>query len=444
MNKLLITMLILGASLNASAQGSFSLEDAKSYAHSNNKRMTNADLAVQNAIYQKNETMAIGLPQVNFNGSFNHFINLPVQVVDASFFNPMAPAGETIAFRAGTTYNSSGTLQANQIIFNGSYIVGLQVSKFFVDFQRSIAKQTQEDVIFNVIQAYQYCAVAKENLQFIDSMVLMTEELLNKQLNYYELEMIVKEDIDQMEYALLSTKNAQMNARLQYENSITMLKLAMNYPMDQTLEISDDVNKLMASSSIANQGSIQNNLNYQIQQQQIVLSQYNLKNNKFANLPTLNAFFQQTYNAYRNEFNFFADEKWYPQTIWGLQLSVPIFASGSRYAKIQQAQVRLMQDENSLSILEESLKMQELQTKNNLLSAQQKLDLQQKNVQLARSIYLNTLAKEEIGKESSLVVTQKYNQYLMAQSEYIASLLNVFQSKLTLDKLYNQLIENKN
>lgn len=424
-------------------QQKFSLEDAKHYAYANNKRLTNAALSVENASQQMKETTAIGLPQVNMSGSFNHFINLPVQVVDASFFNPMAPEGETISFRAGTTYNASGTLQATQMVFNGSYIVGLQVAKQFVGFQETLAKQTEEDVIFNVIQAYQYCAIAKENLQFIDSMVIITQQLLDKQKNYLDLELIIKEELDQIEFALLTTKNAQTNARIQYDNSLAMLKMTMNFPMDQTIEISDGVDKLMAANSTTNNGSIRNNMNYQILEKQIVLSGYNIKNNKMAYLPTLNAFFQQTYNAYRNEFNLFADEKWFPQTLWGLQLNVPIFSSGARSAKIAQSKIKLMQEENNLIILEESLKYQELQLKNNLLSAQQRLELQTQNVKIAKSIYMNSVTREQIGKENSIIVTQKYNQYLVAQSEYIASLIDSFQAKLNLDKLYNQITENK-
>lgn len=443
MFKLIAPVLIIMVTPFTHAQQKFTLEDAKHYAYANNKRITNASLSIDNATQQMKETTAIGLPQINLSGSFNHFINLPVQVVDASFFNPMAPDGETISFRAGTTYNASGTLQATQMVFNGSYIVGLQVAKLFVGFQETLSKQTEEDVIFNVIQAYQYCAVAKENLQFIDSMVLITQQLLDKQKNYLELELIIKEDIDQLEYALLSTKNAQTNARIQYENAIAMLKMTMNYPMDQAIEISDDVDKLMISSANIQNGSIKNNINYQLQEQQIVLSGYNMKNNKMAYLPTLNAFFQQTYNAYRNEFNFFADEKWFPQTLWGLQLNVPIFSSGGRAAKVAQARIKLMQDENNLSLLEESLKFQELQLKNNLMSAQQRLELQTQNVNIAKSIYTNSITREQIGKENSIIVTQKYNQYLIAQSEYVASLIDLFQAKLNLDKLYNQLSENK-
>lgn len=443
MHKLFIPILLLLTISYAQGQQNFSLEDAKQYAHSNNKRLVNSSLSVDLAQQQKKETTAYGLPQVNLSGSFNHFINLPVQVVSANFLNPMAPDGETISFRAGTKFNASGTLQASQMVFNGSYIIGLQVAKQFIGFQETLSKQTEEDVVFNVIQAYQYCAVAKENLQFIDSMVLMTQELLDKQKNYFDLELIVKEEIDQIEYVLLTTKNAQTNAHIQYENALAMLKMAMNFPMDQPIEISDNVQNLMLASSNSNAGSISNNINYQLQQQQIVLSTYSMKNNKMAYLPTLNAFFQQTYNAYRNEFNFFANEKWFPQTLWGLQLNVPVFSSGGRAAKVAQSRIQVMKDENNLAILEENLKFQEIQLKNNLLSAQQRLELQTQNVKIAKSIYLNSATREQIGKENSIIVTQKYNQYLIAQSEYVASQIDVFTAKLNLDKLYNQIIENK-
>jgi outer membrane protein len=424
----------------STAQTSFTLEAAKSYAYENNLRVTNSDLAVKNAIQQRNETRAIGLPQLEMNGSFNHFINLPVQVVDAKFFNPFAPDGETIAFRAGTKFNSSGTFQASQIVFNGSYIVGLQMSKFYIGLQEDVSRQTQEDVIFNVIQAYQYCAIAKENLRFIDSMVLITEELVKKQQNYFDLGLIIQEELDQLKFALQSTINGKMNAQLQYENSLTLLKMTMNYPMDQAIDISERPQQLINLQHSA-KPSIYNNMNFILQQKQVTFSTYNLKNNQYAYLPSLNAFFQQTYNAFRNEFNFFADEKWYPQTIWGLQLSVPIFSSGYRQARVNQAKIRLMQEENNLKILEESLKMQEIQNKNNLLNAQNRLQLQQENVRLARSIYINSITREEIGKESSINVTQKYNQLLIAQSEMTGAMLDVLQAQLQLEKLYNHLIK---
>ena len=112
-------------SLEATGQNksSFSLAEAKTYALENNPTLKNAVLNVESSIARKREIIGIGLPQVSFNGSFQNFINLPVQVVGANFINPNAGPNETIAFTAGTRYSSNGTLQANQLLFNGSYIV---------------------------------------------------------------------------------------------------------------------------------------------------------------------------------------------------------------------------------------------------------------------------------------------------------------------------------
>ena len=99
-----------------------------------------------------------------------------------------------------------------------------------------------------------------------------------------------------------------------------------------------------------------------------------------------------------------------------------------------------MQDENTLKITNQALKMQEIQAMNNLIGAKQRLELQKENVQLAGKIYANTLIKEKIGKESGFVVTQKYNQLMIAQAQYTGSMVELFQAKLLLDKLYNQIL----
>ena len=439
-----ITLLLgLTLSFNSIAQvkKSFSLDEAKVYAIENNPTAKNAALDSEIAVQKKNETRAIGLPQVSFSGSFNNFINLPVQVVGANFINPNAAPGETIAFKAGTDYSAAGTLQFNQILFNGSYLVGLQVSKLFVDFQRTLEYQSVENVVFNVIQAYEIAAVAKDNIAFVDSMVIITEKLINKQKNYLELGLMKQDDMDQLSYSLLTAKNAQSDAMIQYQNAMVMLKMTMNYPMENDIELTENSARLMLKSNISSgTRSLDNNHNIKVLEQQRQLDYYNMKYVKSAYLPTLNAFFQQTYNAYRNEFNFFANEKWFPQTLWGLQLSVPIFTSGGNIARVKQAEIKLKQDENSISQLKQSLKFQEIQAKNNLSGALQKLDLQQANIDLAGKIYNNALIRENIGQETSITVTQKYNQLVMAQAQYTSAKIAVFTAKLELDKLYNQIL----
>lgn len=424
-------------------KSTFTLSEAKIYALENHLSIKNASWDVQSAIYKKNETRAIGLPQLNLQGTFNQFINLPIQVVDASFINPNAKPGETISFRAGTNYNSAGSLQVSQLLFNGSYLVGLQVSKQYVEFSKTLESQTKEQVVFSVIQAYNTVAVAAENVRFMDSLLAVTQALIDKQVNYFELGLMTPEDMDQMKYSLLIAKNAVTSAETQYKNAIVLLKLTMNYPIEKEITISEDSETLMNKSRVLG-GKIENNIGLQTLSGQKELSLYSLKNERYANLPSLNAYFNQTYNAYRNKFDFFTNNNWFSQTFWGMQLSIPIFSGGQRHYRVKQATVSVMKNENMITQLTQSLKMQEVQAKNNLNAAMEQLSLQKSNLELADRIYKNALVKEQIGSQNSIVVTQKYNQLLQSQTQFTAAKLAVFTEQLNLDKLYNQILSPKN
>lgn len=439
MNKLVIMSILLMLAISGKAQSSFSLVDAKLYALEHNLSIKNAENDNEAARQRYIEVRGMGLPQIDFNGTFNNFINLPVQVVDASFINPNAPPGSTVEFRAGTDYSAAGTLQASQLIFNGSYIIGLKAADYLTKFQETASDITKEDVLFNVIQAYQLASVAKQNIEFADSMVIITEELIEKQQNYLELGLMKQEDMDQLNFSLLSAKNSQLAAELQYKNALSVLKYTMGYPMEGSMEITNTPEQLIAQPTLS-KGSIQNNLTYSLLQKQVTLSELNIQNNRFKSLPTLSAFFQHTYNAYRNEFNFFADEKWYPQTVWGLQLNVPIFSGLSRRAVTAQSRITLMNDQNKLEQMEQTLSFQMEQAKNNLEGAQSQNELQKANVDLAKSLYENAITKEKIGNGNSIVVTQQYNQLIMAQAQYTGTLIELFKAKLDLDKIYNNIL----
>lgn len=435
-----IAFIAVVASSNAQVSESFTLLDAKDYALNNHNNIKNANYDIEVARLKIVETRGMGLPQIDGSASFQNFINIPVQIVPATSFNPNADPDDVMEFRMGTDYSASATVQVNQLIFNGSYIVGLQAAALYKKVAETSALSTKEDVLFNVIQAYELAAVAKENLVFVDSMVILTEQLVEKQQNYLELGMMVKQDLDQTKFALASVKNGQLSAKLQYDNTLEMLKLAMGYPMDQNIEISESTEDL-ASQEHVTSGSIANNLNFQLMEQQIDLNALNVRNYQMSQLPSLYGFFQHTYNAYRSEFNFFdTNLKWYPQTLWGIQLNVPIFSGLQRHSQVQQAKVELMKSETSLEQLENGLRFQELQAQNKLLSAKSTYILNKENVDLARTIYDNTVAKQEVGKATSIEVTQAQNQYISAESQYLASLIEIYNAKRELDKIYNNIL----
>ena len=147
--KVLVTVLSIVSliAVPANTLGQMTLLDAKEYALKNHFDIVNADLEYNKALFKKKEYLSAGMPEAFIKGGFNQFPNLPVQVIDASFFNPLAGEGEVIAFRAGTEFNSSASLNINQLLFDGSYFVGVQASKLLVELQ-SIQKVEQEKKFF--------------------------------------------------------------------------------------------------------------------------------------------------------------------------------------------------------------------------------------------------------------------------------------------------------
>ncbi|MFT5777767.1 MAG: outer membrane protein [Crocinitomicaceae bacterium] len=441
MNKIIPIALMFFLTGSTWAQETFSLADAKAYTLTHNLTIKNSENDIKSAEQRFIEIRGMGLPQVDIIGGFSNFINLPITIVDASFINPNAAPGETISFRAGTKYTASGSIQATQLLFNGSYLIGLQAADYLTMLQENATQVTKEDAIFNVIQAYQLAAVATENLAFADSMVLTTERLIDKQSNYLELGLIKQEEMDQLNYSLLMSKDARLSAELQLKNAISLLKFSMGYPMKDNLAITDKADVLLRESALStNTESVTQNLTYTMLEKQVTLSEFDVRNNQFANLPSLSTYFTHTYNAYRNEFNFFAKQPYYAQTVWGLQLNIPVFSGLSRHARTEQARVRLLNDQNSLKMMENTLTFQAEQARNNLAGAQSKHELQKENIALAQSIYDKAITKKEIGEGNSIIVTQKYNQLIMAQAQYTGALIELFNARLSLDKIYNNIL----
>ncbi len=439
MKHLIVTLgLLCAASMQAQE---FSLFEAQEYALENAEQVGKSRLDLESAEKQVVETRAMGLPQISSEMNFQNFLNIPVQVLDASAFNPQAEEGELASFRFGTDYSANAGITLNQLIFDGSYIVGLQVSRFYTEFVASSIEKSKQDVLADVTEAYEMVLISARNKDFVDTLVSVTEDLFDKQNDLFELGLITQEQLDQTEYSLLTVKANEIAAQVAFENAQTMLKMTMAYPLEQDISLSEDLDQLLLDQMSDLSGSIENNLQLDLLRKQKRLSEYDLKNKKMSNLPSLGGFFNHQYNAFRNEFNFFdTDQDWFSQTVWGLRLSIPIFSSGERWAKMQKAKIAIKQDELSIQQLERGLQAQEIQLKNNLKQARTNLDLKKQNVELARKIYNNSLTKAEIGKENSIMVTQKYNQLVGAQTEYVNAMLNVFNTKIQMDELYNNLI----
>lgn len=442
--KQLLTLLILASAipLFAQDQTSFSLLEAEDFGVNNSEKMKNSMLDYEAARRRVWETTSIGLPQVSAKGEFQQLIDIPTQVVDASLFNPMAPPGEVMEFQMGQEFSTGLTFTVSQLIFDGSYLVGLKFSKFWMKMNENGMDRSKSEIKSMVREAYYNVLVAEKNVDLMDSILIATEKMEKQTKIFFDNGLILKEDADQMTFTLNRIKASKGNAERQLEIAYNLLKLQMGYDFEKEIELTESLDDVLAAiladSPVSKDYDPKKNNNYQMLNEQKTLDEFNVQNEKAKYYPSFGAFFTHAQNAYRNEFNFFDDLPWYPTTIWGLQLNIPITTSGGQYMRVQQAKIKVEQDQNNISQLERTLEFQELQLKAQFQNAYDLMMIEKKNVELAQFIYEQALKKKSNGAISSLEVTQLQNQLLQAEGSYIGAIMELLSVKIQLDKLFNE------
>jgi len=441
MLKISSSVLILMFVLNmANAQTTvMSLEQARQYGLENRRAMTIADLEILSAQKRVLEATSIGLPQVNADGTFQQYINIPTTVVDASFLNPNAPAGSTIAFRMGMPYSMMGGISASQLLFDGSYFVGLQVTKHVAEFVAMNKSQVAADLQYQITQAYFNVLMAQANVNIMDSIVLSTESLFLKMQKMKEIGFVQQQDVDQLEMNWSRALAMKNNAQRMYIVAINMLKMQIAYPYDKELAVDQSLDHYLNRMILEYgelKGSVENNMNVMLMEKRKEISEYELKYNKYVHFPQLSTFFQHQYMAFRNDFSFFQAGDWFPSTAWGVTLRVPISSGGMRNAQMQMARIDVMKREEEITEMRNSLMFQEIRLIQEFENAIEQLRIEEKNVALAMRIYNNVTQKKEIGMTSTLELTQTYAQVLTAQADYIRACSNILMTKNELDNLY--------
>ena len=154
---------------------------------------------------------------------------------------------------------------------------------------------------------------------------------------------------------------------------------------------------------------------------------------KMSYLPVVSGFYSRTEKILRPDFDMT------PPNLVGLQMSIPIFSSGSRKSKLDRARIDYETMLNNKELLTDQLLIQEKQLRFNLRTGLEQYESQKSNVEVSRRVYDNINLKYQQGLVSSLDLTTANNNYLQAETSYINALMQLLNAQLELDKLLNKL-----
>jgi len=417
----------------------FTLKEAQDFAVVNSYFTRGAIMDVTMAEQKVKEITGLGLPQITGNASYNYFIDIPTQLIPANAFDPNAPADEFAELQFGTKHNMKTGIQVNQMIFDGAYVIGLKASKTYRELAYAKKAKSVVEIKRDVVKAYGLAIVSKMNLDYVKENEAKLKSLVKENQAIYDAGFLEEKDLDQVKLLLLNTQSVLIETINGYKVSQDMLKFTMGMPIGETIVLTQDIEAIKKPFIAKNENlnaklSLSTHVDYRRASANLESQSLSLSNEKMTYYPKLYGFLNLEGNNFGNKFNAFSSSgKWFPTTIVGLQLNVPIFTGGQRHMKVQQAKVGLEQAELQLEQMEQGLQLDLANKRNTYEAAMNKLDINQKNLDLSSRIKDQTRIKYKEGMSSSVELTQTENQFLQSQINFVLSMYDVITSKADLD-----------
>ena len=440
MKKIAIIYLIL-FSFELQSQDSFTLNQAIEFGLINNSTSKNAAKDVKIANAKKWETIATGLPQINSFIEYNNNIKQPISLVPAEFFggNP----GEFAELSFGTKQTIDGSVTLSQLLFDGSYSVGLASIKLYMDIAYKAKIKTDLEIKRAIISAYGNALASQERV------TILKRNLSNVQNNLDEIEKIYRngltelENVEQLRITHSTIKNSLDYSSKLKKTSLSLLKLVIGYDIDKEIVLSNSLQDLTLKS-ILEKKSIENfqmekNIDYQMALNNSKSQRTLLTLEKSKALPTVRAFIKGGYDGNNDTFKFFnSDQNWYGYSIAGVSMSIPIFSSLRRSAKTQQAEIEFEKSKVDLSESEKKIIIELDNANSEYQFAVNSYNNAAENVKLAEKIERKNQIKFLEGLISGLELRQAQIQLYSIQNQLIQSMLEVINKKTNLEGILTQ------
>jgi outer membrane protein TolC len=429
---------------NQNATSNFSLQQCLDYALNNNATLQNAKLDQEIAKEKVKEIFGSGLPQINFAGNLNYFIEFPTSVIPASAFIPSAPAGEYLAFQFGLPMNSTAGFNASQLLFNGEFLVGMQASKAYAELMGRTLKRTETEILLQVTKAYYLALTNEERIKTFNYNIERLEKLFSDTKAMHQQGFVEQLDLDRLTVSLNTLKIEKQKMEAYTTVGYQLLKFQMGMPISQTLILTDtDLEKNLKLESELD-APVGNRIELKLMDSQRRLNELELHRIRASYLPSLVAIAAADYQAYRADFGniFFkpVTNRWYPQVLVGLQLNVPIFKGMSTHAKATQAQLNLKKTENDRAQVIRGIEVEVANARTQYANSLKNLSSQKENLKLAKEVARVTQLKYEQGVGSNLEVVTAESEYRSAQTQYVNTLFETLSAQVDLKKANGSLI----
>ncbi len=426
--------------VRAQQSASFTLDEAVQYALSHNVNVLKAENEVLKAKKKVWETTAMGFPNINASVSYQKFIEQPVNLMPARIFNPQAPQDRYVPVKFGTEQNMKWNATLNQLIFSGSYIVGLYSSRTYKKISENAALKTKQKIREAVVQAYANALLTEASLEILYANIKTVKQNLHEVSEMYKNGLAEQTDVEQLEITLTQLNDQKDYLERLHDTAYEMLNYIMGRNPGDPLVLTEDLKSLYEKSVDLNllksDLSPENNIDYQIAANKMKAGKLQVRYQQSQFLPTIVGFVSYGKNAYNNDFKFFDDDQnWYEQSLFGVSINIPIFNGFVKLKRLGQARLDYLNAKMDFENLQRDLQIRFRKAQNDYEHALNQVNLARKNWDLAAKIEKREQIKFTEGVGNSFQLAQARLQLYRMQQAYLQALVDVLNKKVQLENI---------
>ena len=423
--KLLLSLVIVGFVSFANAQEIVALKDAVNFALENKAEAKRADLAIKKAEYKIDEARAGALPQISADAGMQYSPILQQMVLTF--------AGQQMKGEMSRPWVSNIGVSVYQNIFDQRVFTGLKAAKSTREFYQVNADLTDEQIIERVANAYYQVFIQEEKLKTIEKSYENTNKVRNVIKSLVENGLAKPIDLDRIVVQLNNISSSRQQLINAVDINKNALKFYMGYPIEQSIRlIEETITPNLAL--LEDQIDVENRTEFKVLSKQKELLGF-AKEAERANLyPTVGLSANYGYAGMGDKFITSKDYFWSDLASVGLSVKVPIFSGGAIKAKINQAEIDLLDIEEQMNDTKLGLSLEYQNAKAQIENTLKSVDIQEENVSLAEKVLVNTQNNYQQGLANLTEILDAENALTDARNNYSNALLEYKIAEIALIK----------
>lgn len=381
------------------------------------------------------EAKANLIPRITANADYKYFTDLPHQLMPMSTFNPMAPEGQFKEAQFGVPHNINANLQLTMPLYNPQVYGGIKKTKIVGELTQLQYQKAEEQVLFDITSLYYNAQILQHQLAFIDSNLINTHKLLGNMQQLYEQLMVKGTDVNKVRLQSEQLATQRENVNNKYIQVLNALKLNMGIELNKDITVENDIH-FETALEYTSKESIDLQL---VQTQKKLLTSEFKTLNRSRFLPSLSlvaSYGTQGFGYDRKPDDFL---KFYAVGFGGIQFTYPLFSGTVTQRKISQKKLEIKNNDLQAGLISEKNAMEIENASRQRSVAQQAIINTENQIELAQTIYDQTILQQKQGTASLTDVLLADNALREAQQNYLTAIVDYLKADLEMKKLTGNL-----